>query len=135
MNIEDLKMYLVRNSSGQYYRRVGRDGYKSCWTDKVDKASVWTKKGTARSRVTWFATHYPTFPVPDLIEIAAGVITIANEAERIEKVKEAKIRAEARYQERQKSRELKWAQERYEKAQQELIRAKVMVSSLKGDVA
>lgn len=146
MKLEELKMYLVRNSDGQYYRRVGYGGYGACWTDDVARASVWTKQSTARARVSYFANNYPNYPVPNLIEIAAGTIAVHDETARIEKAKIAKARAEARYQEQQKKRDLERAQRNLVEAQRNLRAAELeaqrklafiqdQMKRTKGDVA
>jgi hypothetical protein len=89
VNIEQLKVYLVRNAEGQYYRRVGRSGGGPIWTDEwdVSKASVWTKIGAARSIVSYFLNKYPEYPPLSLIEVSAGEVIVLDEQQRLEKVK------------------------------------------------
>jgi hypothetical protein len=133
MELADLKMYLVRNSSGQFYRRVGYGGYGECWTADVAKASVWTKLGTARSRVTYFANSYPDFPIPDLIEISAGKIAVLDEKARVEKAKAAKLRNEARHEVWQHEMTMRFAQEKLESAKKEMALAQAKLDKIKGD--
>lgn len=125
MKLEDLKIYLIRNSSDQYYRRLGQVGYGSCWTDDAGSASVWTTMPPARSRISWFSNHYPDFPIPDLIEIAAGTVTVLDETERIAKSK-ARIR---KAKEEQDVRSKKHALER---AERELDEAKANLAKIMG---
>jgi hypothetical protein len=126
MKLEELKMYLVRNSSGSYYRRVGYGGYGECWTDDVAKASIWTKLSTARSRVTYFASHYPDFPIPELIVVSAGEVTVMDETARVEKAR-AKIKKD---KEEQEVRQRQYAVER---AQEQLDDAQRRLKKLRGD--
>jgi hypothetical protein len=131
MKLEELKMYLVRNSDGQYYRRVGYGGYGSCWTPDVANASVWTKLPPARSRITWMAVHHPQYPVPDLIVVEAGKIEVLNEVERIEKAK-AKIKKSKDSRElRNKKWALKSAQDQLARAERERDQAQERINKLK----
>lgn len=110
MELSDLRLYLVRNADGNYYRRVGYHGYRECWTDDLNQASVWTKLQSARTRVTALANLFPDYPIPDLIEIRAGEIVVLDEKPRVEAKKEEKKRKVAQYTKWREEQRLKEAQ-------------------------
>jgi len=64
-----MKIYVVRNSEGKFFRAVGfGGGSKGNWVDTLDRAKFYTKIGQAKSRITFFSKNYPEYGVPELIE-------------------------------------------------------------------
>lgn len=63
-----MKVYIVQNQEGKYFRAIGYAGFGKSWVDEIEKARLYTKIGPARSRVTFFSKNYPNYGVPKLIE-------------------------------------------------------------------
>jgi len=78
-----MKLYLVRNKEGKFFRAIGYGGYGPSWVD-IEKAKWYSKAGQAKSRITYFAKAHPEFGVPDLLEFEidlskANVIDMVHE--------------------------------------------------------
>lgn len=95
--LQNLKVYLVRNSTGAFLQRTNYAGH-ALWTDNIDKAYVWTNIKSARAKITHYVKRHVSEPIPDLIEVSAGVITLIDESSRIKRITETKLKHE---QERQ----------------------------------
>jgi len=67
--METLEFYVVRSKDGKYLRSKGYGGLGKSWVDELKKAKVYTKKGPACAQVTWWATNFPDYGIPDLIPI------------------------------------------------------------------
>jgi len=110
MKIEiQLKLYVVRNAKGQFFRSKGYGGYGKTWVDDIQKAKVYTKIGQARSRVTWFANTYPEYGIADVVELDVTSGTVLNEGDRVRKAQIKKKRAELEYQIRSAQRRVEEA--------------------------
>lgn len=48
-----MKIYMVRNNKGQYYRRKGYAGYRKTWVDDPQRASVWTTYQGPANVLSW----------------------------------------------------------------------------------
>jgi hypothetical protein len=119
-----LVLYAVRNRDGQYFRAKGYGGCGATWVDSLQKARIYPKPGPARRQVTFFATTYPSYGVPELVELHVKSVVAANETERVRKSIEKKAKAAAAWEERQAKRELERAQEKLDEAQREFERLK-----------
>lgn len=117
---EWLVFYLVMNSDGQFFRRKGYGGYTETWTDDLERATIYTKIGTARGRVSFFANHYPQYPVPLLVEVRAGAIQVLHEEERVAKSGERKRKEEAARDVRRRKHEVASAQRALDEARKKL---------------
>lgn len=62
-----MKRYGVQSRDGQWFRAKGYGGRGDSWTDKA-QAKLYDTEGKARSRATWWASHYPDFGVPHVVE-------------------------------------------------------------------
>lgn len=82
-----LTLYIVRNREGRYFRSVGYGGggLRAQWVEKIEQARVYQKLGQARSRVTFFAKHYPEYGVPDLLQITADTAVVVDDTVRVAK--------------------------------------------------
>lgn len=49
-----MKLYIVRNVNGKFFRNIGYGGYGPNWVGTMDKAKFYTKIGHAKGRVTYF---------------------------------------------------------------------------------
>lgn len=120
----DIKVYLVRSKDGKYFRAKGFSGYGDSWVDDVKKAKIYPKIGPARTCVTYWVNNYPSYGVPDIIELHSTTGVILNEKERvnkaIDKIKKEKIAQELRNKQ--------WAVER---AQRDLADAQNRLKQLK----
>ena len=127
MNMEDLVVYVVRSSTGKFFRAkgyAGYAGYGSTWVDDINSAKIYGKIGPARSRVTWFTNNYPNYPIPDLIKLTVSNIEVIDESARVNK-------AIADKQKREALREERDAKEQISIAERELQKAKLKLDRLK----
>lgn len=119
---DNLQLYVIRNSDGQFYRAKGYGGYGQTWVDDVSKAKVYTKLGTARAQVSFFANSYPQYPAPDLLRLNIAGFEVMDETKRVQKVVAKKKRDLAEQEERRKRWELEDAKRRYEQAQADMVK-------------
>ncbi len=63
-----MKLYVVRNKEGKYFRAIGYGGFGQSWVDSLDKAKFYAKIGQAKARVTFFANQWPKYGVSDILE-------------------------------------------------------------------
>jgi len=87
-NFEDLEFFAVRNREGQWFHRSGYGGSSETWREDVQEARIYNKIGSARTQVTFFATNYPSYSVPEIVCFKVGEVTVINEEERIKKKQE-----------------------------------------------
>jgi hypothetical protein len=103
-----LTIYAVRNREGRYFRAKGYGGGGDSWVDGLETARLYVKLGPARSVVSWFAKHHPTFGVPLIVEFTATETGTVDESERVAKgiarreAREAKWRAYRASEERKR---------------------------------
>lgn len=95
----DLNFYAVRSKDGKWlkakkaYNSYGSSGGGDSWTDDIAKAKIYSKPGPAKSQITFWATNYPTYGVPDLVMITTGKCVFLDQAERVAKAVVDKARA------------------------------------------
>lgn len=107
----ELKLYVVRSKDGKYFKSKGYGGYGSSWKDNIDQAKIYTSPRGARGQITFWATHYPQYGIPDLIEllVTEDNMRVVNESGRIDKVKARKEKEEKERLEREiKRKALDW---------------------------
>lgn len=63
-----MKLYVVRNKEGKFFKNIGYGGSGGNWQDTIDKAKFYAKFGQAKSRCTFFYKNYPSFGCPDILE-------------------------------------------------------------------
>lgn len=119
-----LIVYVVRNSSGQFFRAKGYGGGGDTWVNDINKAKIYGKIGGARGTITWFANNYPNYPTPELIKLTVTGMEVIDETERVRKAKEKKAKAEAERQKANAERALKDAEENFKRAKNTLDRLK-----------
>lgn len=68
--MDTLTFYVVRSKDGKYLRSTGIGG-GAHWIEDIKKAKVWNKIGTAKAQVTFWASNYPEFGVPEIIPFLA----------------------------------------------------------------
>lgn len=117
----ELVVYVVRNSKGQYFRAKGMSGYGDSWVDDINRAKIYPKIGGARGTVTYFAQN-PNYPVPEILKLTVTKVEVMDETKRVEKVLNKKAKEEQEQKARRAKRELEEAQARLESAQAELKR-------------
>jgi len=111
--MDALDFYVVRNKEGKYLRAKGLKGYGDSWVSDLKRAKVYTKKGGASGQITYWATHYPDYGVPELIPLIATLGEPIDQTERINKVKPKKEVEKLR-------NELYRAQNEFDKAKRDL---------------
>lgn len=115
----NIEFFAVRSKDGKYFRSVGYSG-RSNWVDDIKKAKIYPKIGGARGRVTWFATHFPTYGVPEIIKITANEAVILDEGKRVETTIKKKEEKELKRQKQQALRNLKAAEADFARAAKNL---------------
>lgn len=94
--MDTLEFYVVRNKEGKYLRAKGYSGYGDSWVTELNRAKVYTKRGGASGQITWWATHYPDYGIPDLVPLTATLGEPIDQTERLTKVKKKKELDQAR---------------------------------------
>jgi len=113
-----MKLYVVRNKEGKFFRSIGYGGTGANWVEGLDKAKFYTKVGQAKSRCTYFAGHYPQFGVPEVLEFDLSTITpvvVSMEQHVTKSIKDRKVAA-ARQLVRGREYDLKMAMHRRDQA-------------------
>jgi len=121
----EIKIYMVKNQEGKWFRAKGYHGFGESWVDDTKKARIYTKIGPARSVVTYFSNAYPEYGIPDIVELTMGNAKILDEKARVEKAMKKKQVAKRNSELNQKKRAL-------EQAQRELDEAQRKINELKG---
>ena len=116
-------LYAVRNSDGYWFHAKGYGGYGATWTDDASKAKLYTKLGQARARVTYFASHWPAFPAPQIVKFGACEVGIVDESARLPKVLARKATQKEREDVRRKKREFENATRALDEAKARLAAA------------
>lgn len=113
-----MKLYVVRNKEGKFFRSIGFGGSGVNWVDGLDKAKFYPKIGQAKSRCTFFAGHYPQFGVPEVLEFDLNTITpvVVSMEQHVTKSIKSKRLAELRQRVRNLRHDLECAQNRRDKA-------------------
>lgn len=102
-----MKIYLVRDREGKFFRPIGRGGYGENWTT-IDRAKIYPKVGPAKGIITWWFGNYPKFGCPELLEFdidpaKANVVDLTNECNsKISKKKTLKLKRELEYKQYQR---------------------------------
>lgn len=120
----DFAVYAVANADGQYFRAKGYGGEGATWVDDIVKAKIYPRIGQARSRITYFANHFPSYPVPHLVKLKITELEILDEDERVEKAKLKKIKEKEMKEIRRKQWAVDQAKRDLANAQQRLNQAK-----------
>jgi len=81
----NLKVYLLQNREGLYFRNVGCRGDRSNWVADVNEARLYAKITTPRSLVTFFANHSPE-GIVNILEVNGCVATVLDETARVLRV-------------------------------------------------
>jgi hypothetical protein len=121
-----MKLYVVRNQEGKYFRSKGFGGYGQSWVSDLASAKFYAKIGQAKSRCTYWYKTFPGYGCPDLIEIdidSVPRIVIPMKETCDKSIQKGKIR-EAREEENRRQYKL-------EAAQRSLEDAKKRVAALK----
>ena len=91
-----LNFYAVRSKDGKWLRKKGYGGSGESWVEDISIARIWGKPGPAKAQITWWATNYPKYGVPDLVRITTGKCEFLDQTERVEKSKKKKELEDAR---------------------------------------
>lgn len=124
LNLLDLEFYVVVNNAGQYFRAKGYGGAGQSFVDDAKKCKVYGKIGPARSVVTYFANHFPQYPNLQIIKMNIAGYEVLDEADRVQKAKEKKAKAEAAHEKYMAEHRLKEAEKALKIAQDKLDKLK-----------
>lgn len=64
-----MKLYVVKNSAGQFFRPCGMGGGTQ-WQTDIARAKFYTKIGTAKAQCTSWYNHNPRYGCPSLLEFS-----------------------------------------------------------------
>lgn len=107
----ELKLYVVRSKDGKYFKSKGYGGYGSSWKDDINQARIYPKPGAARGQITFWATHYPEYGVPDLVELTVNEdnMRVVDEVKRVGKAQDRIEKKKREGEERElKRKALSW---------------------------
>jgi hypothetical protein len=121
-----LVLYAVRNHEGKFFRAKGYQGYGETWVDDLKRARIYARPGPARAQVTFFATHYPSLGIPELVELHVGRVIAVQETERIQKNRQIKKVAERQREKKMAEESLRRAEENFKQAEKELAKARLV---------
>lgn len=97
-----LNFYAVRSKDGKWFRSKGYDysgmNSKKSWVDNIVDAKIYAKPGPAKAQVTFWATNYPQFGVPDLVQITVGKCIYLDQEDRVKKVQHKKAIENTEYE-------------------------------------
>lgn len=117
-----LSLYAIRNKKGEWLRTRGYCHYGEKWVSDIQKAKLYPKISVARSQVTWWATNYPDYGQPELVELLVTDFKVLPEEGRVKKAIEKKERKKAAYTVRRLEREKELAIKKLQEAQKEMER-------------
>lgn len=117
-----LRMYAVRNKEGKYFRSKGYGGGGATWVESLSKARIYSRPGPARSQVTFFATHYPQFGIPEIVELHVTTVLALDETARVRKSIDRKSKEKAAARVRHAEWERSEAERKLAEAQRTLQR-------------
>lgn len=125
-----MKLYVVRNKQGKFFKNKGFGGYGSNWKDNLEQAKFYPKIGQAKARVTYFAKNHPTYGVCDILEFSFDVAqaVVMNMEETTAKV----IQKEKFEIER---REIQWREQEMKRLQDEKDRLEAQIASRRSEFA
>ena len=63
-----MKLYVVQNSKGQFFRPRGQHEYQNQWRDDIGMAKFYTKIGQAKTQCTLWYGYYPKLGCPHILE-------------------------------------------------------------------
>lgn len=116
----NLKVYIVVNQEGKFFRAKGMNGRGDSWVEDINSARIYTKLNPARSVVTFFASKYPTFGIPQIHELSVSNVTVLDETKRVEKILKKKAEEKAKQEKMVLNHRIEHAKFQIKKAQQEL---------------
>ena len=92
-----MKLYVVQNSSGKFFRARGQHGWKDQWQDKLEDAKFYTKLSTAKTQCTVWYNINPKLGCPCILEfnIKEADATIINMSDHAVAAAEKKAKREA----------------------------------------
>ena len=118
----ELEIFVVRNKEGKYFRAKGYGGYGQTWVTDIKSARLYSKLGAARSIVTFFASKYSEYGVPEILRLTVTGMTVVDDKDRVTKVIKAKNKAKEEHAVRNAAHALQQAQKQYDTAKTELER-------------
>ena len=68
-----MKLYVVRNKEGRFFRPIGHGGTGINWQEKLEKAKFYPKMGFAKARASFWYKEYPSYGCPDVLEFDLDV--------------------------------------------------------------
>ena len=63
-----MKLYVVQNPNGEFFRPRGMYGYKEQWQKNLDDAKFYTRLGVAKKQCSFWANAYPKLGCPHVLE-------------------------------------------------------------------
>lgn len=113
-----MKLYVVRNKQGKFFRSVKHAWCGGSWVDGLDEAKFYAKIGQAKGRVTYLHKDDPSYGCSDILEFdldpaQAKILDMQGETDK--KIKRANEKAL-----KQEISRREWEKERLTKQQEEI---------------
>lgn len=115
-----MKLYIIRNKENKYYRSKGYGGYGDSWVDDIQKCRMYTKVGSAKRQITYWAKNYPEYGTPDILELDAKITQVINQEDRVSDIIKEQNRRKNIARVNELSRKFRDAKKRYDEAVEEL---------------
>jgi hypothetical protein len=96
-----MKLYVIQNSAGKFFKPVGYGGYGDQWQTDIEKAKFYTKLGPVKAQCTFWYNANPKLGCPCVLEFnidPANAKTLSM-VEDAQKSAERKAKREAKRQE------------------------------------
>lgn len=102
-----MKLYVVQNSAGKFFKPIGYGRYGEQWQDAIEKAKFYTKIGPAKAQCTFWYNANPRLGCPHVLEFTLDPSNAVklDMLESALKVVEKKEKKKAKLEEARKVRE------------------------------
>lgn len=94
----ELNFYAVRSQDGKWYRSTGYGGGGEHWVDDISKAKLYGNPRGANTVVTYWATHYPEYGIPDVVRVGINRLEYIDQTDRVTESKKKRALKEAEFQ-------------------------------------
>jgi hypothetical protein len=99
-----MKLYIVQNARGQYFRPHGQHSCQSQWQNDIGMAKFYTKFSQAKTQCTIWYGYYPDYGCPHVLEFdidPAKAVTISVAEHARDSVEKKRIAEEKRQRKKQ----------------------------------
>lgn len=112
-----LTLYVIKSQDGDFFKSRGRH---ENWVNDLKKAKIYSKLGSARSEITYWANNYSEFGIPMLVELHITEIVEVDEQKRVTASIKKILNKKKQYEKDLQRRHLEQAQKDLKKAQEKI---------------